>query len=271
MKKLVVSLAAGLILAGTAATSASAASYQVEKGDTLWGIAQNNQTSVEKLKELNSLNSDIIYPGQSLEIDGQTQTQPASYTVKKGDTLYSIGQEFGVSVSDLKAWNALGSDIILPAQQLHLQPTENVDVLPEQVEEKPVKEEAKQAEPTETPQPEENTTEPTVEQSASAPAPEEASGKEVTVTATAYTAGCEGCSGITYTGINLNENPNAKVIAVDPNIIPLGSRVHVEGYGEAIAGDIGGAIQGNRIDLHVPTKEEAYDWGTRTVDVTILD
>ncbi|WP_054788101.1 3D domain-containing protein [Gracilibacillus sp. JCM 18966] len=62
-----------------------------------------------------------------------------------------------------------------------------------------------------------------------------------------------------------------KVVAVDPDVIPLGTRVHVEGYGEAIAGDTGGAIKGNRIDVHVPTKDEAFDWGRKQVDVTILE
>ena len=88
---------------------------------------------------------------------------------------------------------------------------------------------------------------------------------------TAYTANCAGCSGVTATGINLNNNRNMKVIAVDPSVIPLGSRVHVEGYGEAIAGDTGGAIKGNKIDVHVPTKSEAHSWGRRNVKVTILD
>lgn len=97
------------------------------------------------------------------------------------------------------------------------------------------------------------------------------SGRTLTVTATAYTAGCSGCSGITATGINLNKNRNMKVIAVDPNVIPLGSRVYVEGYGEAIAGDTGGAIKGNKIDVHVPTKSDAFRWGNRTVKVTILN
>ena len=92
----------------------------------------------------------------------------------------------------------------------------------------------------------------------------------LTMTATAYTAECDGCSGITRTGINLKDNRNKKVIAVDPNVIPLGSKVYVEGYGEAIAGDIGSAIKGNRIDLHVPTKSEAFEFGVREVEVTVL-
>ncbi len=56
----------------------------------------------------------------------------------------------------------------------------------------------------------------------------ESTGKVMTVSSTAYTASCSGCSGHTATGVNLKNNPNAKVIAVDPNVIPLGSKVHVE-------------------------------------------
>ncbi|MDV2685544.1 peptidoglycan-binding protein [Alkalihalophilus lindianensis] len=89
--------------------------------------------------------------------------------------------------------------------------------------------------------------------------------------ATAYTAYCEGCSGVTATGIDLRENPDQKVVAVDPSVIPLGSRVHVEGYGEAIAGDTGGAIQGNKVDLYMASKDDAINFGRQTVTVTVLD
>lgn len=94
-------------------------------------------------------------------------------------------------------------------------------------------------------------------------------GKTFTVSSTAYTANCDGCSGMTTTGIDLKKNPDEKVIAVDPDVIPLGSLVHVEGYGYAIAGDTGGAIKGKKIDVFVPTKEEATKWGVRTVKVTM--
>ena len=102
-----------------------------------------------------------------------------------------------------------------------------------------------------------------------APAPTETTntepaGKEITVEATAYTAECEGCIGITKTGVDLNANPDAKVIAVDPSIIPLGSKVYVEGYGYATAEDTGGAIKGNRIDVFVPEQNDASTIGTKT-------
>ncbi len=93
----------------------------------------------------------------------------------------------------------------------------------------------------------------------------------ITVKATAYTADCEGGTGVTYTGIDLKANPNQKVIAVDPSVIPLGTKVYVEGYGNAIAGDIGGAIKGNKIDVFIPSETEAEDWGIKTVDVKILE
>lgn len=96
-------------------------------------------------------------------------------------------------------------------------------------------------------------------------------GQEMYVTATAYTAQCNGCSGVTATGINLKANPDLKVIAVDPNVIPLGSKVWVEGYGHAIAGDTGGAIKGNKIDLFVSSKEQAYRFGRKQVKIKVLN
>ncbi|ASN03751.1 G5 and 3D domain-containing protein [Virgibacillus necropolis] len=100
---------------------------------------------------------------------------------------------------------------------------------------------------------------------------EKSNGKVLYMSASAYTAGCAGCSGHTATGINLNANPNAKVIAVDPSVIPLGTHVHIEGYGEYVAADTGGSINGNRIDIHFPSKSAALAFGRRTVKVTILN
>src|SRR5690625_5188783 len=99
---------------------------------------------------------------------------------------------------------------------------------------------------------------------------DKAEGNVINATATAYTAKCVGCSGITATGVDLNANPNAKVIAVDPSVIPLGSQVYVEGYGYAVAADTGGSIKGNKVDVHLPTKAEAINWGNRAVKVTII-
>lgn len=95
--------------------------------------------------------------------------------------------------------------------------------------------------------------------------------KTMTVEATAYTAYCKGCSGITAIGIDLRSNPNQKVIAVDPKVIPLGAKVYVEGYGYAIAGDTGGAIKGNKIDLFIPNLSEALEFGRRNIQIKVYD
>lgn len=94
--------------------------------------------------------------------------------------------------------------------------------------------------------------------------------RTVSVEATAYTAFCEGCSGTTYTGIDLRANPAKKVIAVDPEVIPLGSKVRVPGYGVAVAGDIGGDIEGHRIDVFIPQEGEAFEFGRKQIKVEIL-
>lgn len=61
------------------------------------------------------------------------------------------------------------------------------------------------------------------------------------------------------------------VVAVDPRVIPLGTRLYVENYGYATALDVGGAIKGNRIDVFLPTEAECRKWGVRTVKVYILE
>lgn len=91
--------------------------------------------------------------------------------------------------------------------------------------------------------------------------------KVIAMTATAYSAG-----GYTASGIPAEWG----VVAVDPRVIPLGTKVYVETadgkyiYGTAIAADTGGAIKGNKIDICVNTRAEAYAFGRRTVNVYIL-
>ena len=85
--------------------------------------------------------------------------------------------------------------------------------------------------------------------------------------ATAYLPSDGGGSGITAIGIPATYG----VVAVDPSIIPLGSRLYIPGYGTAIAADTGGAIYGYRIDLCMESYAEAMDFGRRVVTVYILD
>jgi uncharacterized protein YabE (DUF348 family)/3D (Asp-Asp-Asp) domain-containing protein len=81
--------------------------------------------------------------------------------------------------------------------------------------------------------------------------------------ATAYTAGCSGCSGTTAIGRPAGHG----IVAVDPSVIPLGTRLYIPGYGFAIAGDTGGAIHGNRIDLGFNSYADAMRFGRREVTV----
>jgi 3D (Asp-Asp-Asp) domain-containing protein len=98
--------------------------------------------------------------------------------------------------------------------------------------------------------------------------------RKLKVTATAYTAGPESTGktpehpafGITFSGWKADIG----VIAVDPEVIPLGSIVYVPGYGYAIALDRGGAIKGNRIDLFFHDPQKALEWGVREVEIIVI-
>ena len=88
----------------------------------------------------------------------------------------------------------------------------------------------------------------------------------LTMQSTAYTGGT-----LTATGSKPVYNPGGiSTIAVDPNVIPLGSKVYVSGYGTAIAADTGGAIKGNIIDVYFNSEADCIAWGRRTVTVEIL-
>jgi 3D (Asp-Asp-Asp) domain-containing protein len=88
----------------------------------------------------------------------------------------------------------------------------------------------------------------------------------LSMVATAYTAGCGGCSGFTATGYRAGHG----IVAVDPRIIPLGTKLYIPGYGFAIAGDTGGAIKGSRIDLGFDSISDAMQFGRRVVKVYTL-
>jgi len=91
-------------------------------------------------------------------------------------------------------------------------------------------------------------------------------GSALHMIATAYTGGCYGCSGITASGVRAGLG----VIAVDPRVIPLGTKLFIRGYGRAVAGDTGASIFGNRIDLGMNTSAAAMNFGRRSVTVYVL-
>ncbi|MYL32059.1 LysM peptidoglycan-binding domain-containing protein [Pontibacillus yanchengensis] len=262
MKKTILSVAAVATISVGTTVTASAEDVVVDKGDTLWGISQDYGVSVNDIKDINGLSSNTIYPNQTLTVNNRegnttseatTASANGTHTVQSGDTLWSIAHDNGVSVGSLKAWNNLSSNIIVVGQELVLNESSSAEV--EQVE--------SNTSQTETTTINNNTS---ADQQA-----DDNVAKTVNVEATAYTAYCTGCSGVTSTGIDLRANPNRKVIAVDPDVIPLGSEVYVEGYGKAIAGDVGGAIQGNRIDVFIPNQSDALAFGRKNVEVTVYE
>lgn len=171
-------------------------------------------------------------------------SEAASHTIKKGENLTMLAKKYDTSVKELMALNGLKTTNLQIKQVLKL---------PSQAKNKPAVKNAAVKKVT--------------KESATHPSNVK---KTIKMSATAYTATCKGCSGITKTGLNLRKNPSLKVIAVDPKIIPLGSKVWVEGYGIAVAGDIGSAIKGNKIDLFMSKKSTAKNWGRKTVTVKIL-
>jgi len=90
--------------------------------------------------------------------------------------------------------------------------------------------------------------------------------RAINVKATAYTRYDEGCGDLTY----LETYARRGVVAVDPAVIPLRSKLYIPGYGHASAEDIGGAIQGNRIDLFMETLDEAFEYGVQNITVYVL-
>jgi 3D (Asp-Asp-Asp) domain-containing protein len=86
--------------------------------------------------------------------------------------------------------------------------------------------------------------------------------------ASAYGPGGNGKWGMTTA---MGIRPRYGIVAVDPRIIPLGTKLYVEGYGPALAADTGGAIKGMRIDLFYPTDRQAYNYGRKRVRVMIMD
>ena len=129
-----------ILVLSTIATSflalqtAEAATYTVQKGDTLSKIAQHHQVTIEDIMKWNNLSKDTIFVAQKLEIQKQTTsegTKPStpsttvkptagSHTVAKGDTLSKIAKQYNVSIKDIQEWNKLEKDIIYIGQVLKI-------------------------------------------------------------------------------------------------------------------------------------------------------
>ena len=116
----------GSTLLLTGITEASAATYTVKSGDNLSTIASKYNTSYTNIMKQNNLSSTIIYPGQSLTVNGQssssalstTTSKSSTYTVKSGDTLSAIASKYGTSYANIMKLNSLKSTMIYAGQKL---------------------------------------------------------------------------------------------------------------------------------------------------------
>ena len=114
------SLAIGQIIKLPSTSSTASNTYIVKKGDSLYSIARTYNTSVDKLKEINNLTSNALAIGQVLKLPSSNASENVVYTVKKGDSLYSIAREYGTTVDAIKKLNNITSNTLSIGQKLLL-------------------------------------------------------------------------------------------------------------------------------------------------------
>ncbi|MGE7842820.1 LysM peptidoglycan-binding domain-containing protein [Lysinibacillus sp. NPDC093712] len=275
-----------LIHPGDVLTIAQQKQYMVKQGDTLWDIALNHQVTVSQIKEWNQLQTDLIHPGLNLSIFVGLETNtavtekpimPATHEAKETTTSVTAPSSNSTSTENKpestvpSTSNEATGESTPKASAPSTSNSTSLESTPEATAPSTSNSTSVESTPEATAPSTSNSTSVETTPEANAPSTSNSTSKEIIVEASAYTASCDGCSGITSTGINLKTNPNAKVISVDPTVIPLGSKVYVEGYGEAIAGDTGGAIKGKRIDVFFPSQQDAIDFGVKQLKVTILN
>ena len=139
MKKL---LSVGTVIAVSSVFAANAEAsekgHEVQSGDTLSEIAAANSTSVAALKEANDLSSDLIFPGQVLQVAGEVEAEAeveaeeGIYVIQPGDTLFKIAGEFNLTVKELMDLNNLTSDLIFPGNELIVSADAAAEVAPVQ-------------------------------------------------------------------------------------------------------------------------------------------
>lgn len=182
----------------------------------------------------------------SLAFIPSTAFADTMYIVKAGDTMSEIANQYDLSLDELSDLNpqVKNLDLIFPGEYIETSFNKEV-VSQEEVQESSIEITEKKYEL------------------------EYETKNVLTVEATAYSTNQPSLSDYTFTGINLRQNPY--VIAVDPNFIPLGSKVYIPGFGTYIAGDTGGDIKGNRIDIHITDLDAAWAFGRQTIQIEIVE
>ena len=109
-----------LVLPSSTNDDNSGNTYTVKLGDSLWSIANKYNTTVNELKSLNNLSSDVLQIGQVLSVPSNSVSVGNTYTVKSGDSLWSIANKYNTTVSNLKSLNNLSSDVLQIGQVLNV-------------------------------------------------------------------------------------------------------------------------------------------------------
>ncbi|MFD2390664.1 LysM peptidoglycan-binding domain-containing protein [Enterococcus gallinarum] len=112
-------------------TTASAGSYTVASGDSVWSVANKHGITMDQLRNWNNIKNDFIYPGQRLVVKNGTgsksqadtttatsSTNAGSYTVASGDSVWSVANKHGITMDQLRSWNNIKNDFIYPGQAL---------------------------------------------------------------------------------------------------------------------------------------------------------
>ena len=190
------------------------------------------------------------------------------YTIKWGDTLSVISEATGASLDTLVQVNEIqDANLIYPGTELRFSADQKEVTVDNGTSQHSYRvQNNNEVEEVETTQAAQAT--PATETTQAAAASSNQGGYYLTVEATAYSYNEAGLSNYTADGTNLISEPN--VIAVDPSVIPLGSYVEIPGYGIFRAADTGGAIYGNRIDVHLVNLNDVYNFGRRTITIRVL-
>ncbi|MGI6659917.1 MAG: LysM peptidoglycan-binding domain-containing protein [Dethiobacteraceae bacterium] len=261
--------------------------HTVARGETLTMIAKRYGLSLEQLISANNINNPhLIYAGQVLTVVKDDQPQaaetPLRHTLQRGETVWKLAKRYHAQVDEILAVNKItdptklevGRELIIPQGSKSGGSSGTTRVLAARGS---------------------NNTSRAGESDArrviSANGRSISYTRSYTVTATAYCAGTAGtgcpidskgrsvCTGSYNDGLTASgrravagdgSEANPHLVAVDPKIIPLGSRLYLDGYGFAIAADTGGAIKGNRLDLLLPTHQAALRFGRRKLQLYLL-
>ncbi|UOF89945.1 LysM peptidoglycan-binding domain-containing protein [Fodinisporobacter ferrooxydans] len=253
---------------------AFAATYQIHANDTLWKLSQTFHVSVSELQKANpGIDPENLQTGQSIQIPGYT-----TYTATDTDTFWTIAQSYHVPVSDLLAANpTVDPSNIYAGLALNIPAAPNTAASGQAVAQATASAAAMQSAAATSGQTANASTGQNVATAANGQTFQYS--QEISAKATAYTASA--ASNGSWGAVDYFGNPlKLGTVAVDPSVIPLGSKLYITGYSFnglptggmfATASDVGGGIQGNHIDMFIPTSDaNASNFGIQNVKVYIV-